>query len=237
MPRLKKKDYENLSSENVAKVVSLMNPETGKPITKKEACQILNIAYNTTRLAKILQDHEENVAYVQLRKSQNKGKAATAAEKAEAIRYYLQGDSISSIAKSLYRSPGFIKNIIEQVGVPSKPTTKEEKKKVDYLPDECAAEDFKVGEIVWSARHHAPAEIREELSIDHQAEKAGFSDVNYEKKYSSKCYAIWVMENIDQDKEMWISGVETGGYNAYALAYDLGKLSHLEDYGVDLRKI
>ena len=31
--------------------------------------------------------------------------------------------------------------------------------------------------------------------------------------------------------------VSTGGYAAYSLAYDLGKLSHLEKYGVDLSRI
>ena len=43
----------------------------------------------------------------------------------------------------------------------------------DYLPDECIAEDFANGEIVWSAKYHGPAIIKQELSVDYQAEKPG----------------------------------------------------------------
>ena len=30
---------------------------------------------------------------------------------------------------------------------------------------------------------------------------------------------------------------DIGGFYAFALAYDLGKLKHLEEYGVDLEKL
>ena len=43
--------HEKLSNENIAKVVSLLSGDS--PITKKEACEILNIRYNTTPLQKI----------------------------------------------------------------------------------------------------------------------------------------------------------------------------------------
>lgn len=235
---MKKKDWENLSPENIEKVKLLLEPTNGdKPITKKEACEILNISYNTTRLSKIIGDYDERKAYVQLRKAQNRGKPATEVEIREAVRDYLQGDNISSIAKSLYRTPGFIKSIIEQVGVPARPKSKEERIDVSYLPEECVADEFQPGEIVWSARHHCAAQIEEELSIDYQAEKPGFSDVNYEKKYGAKCYSIWVFEDVDTEKESWTSGIEIGGYKAFSLAYDLGKLGHLESLGIDLRKL
>ena len=104
------------------------------------------------------------------------------------------------------------------------------------LPDSCIAESFSSGEIVWSAVYQKPARVDYELSVDYQAEREGFIDVNYESKYGSKCYAIYVMEEIRDDTEKW-ANVETGGYAAYSLAYDLGKLSHLEKYGVDLSRI
>jgi hypothetical protein len=44
------------------------------------------------------------------------------------------------------------------------------------------------------------------------------------------------MEEIREDTEKW-ANVETGGYFAYSLAYDLGKLEHLKEYGVDLSRI
>jgi len=228
--RLKKKDHENLSDTNIRKVIELLNGQA--PISKKEACSILNIAYNTTRLQRIIDDFEETQAYRSKRKLQNKGKAATKDEVADAVTRFLSGEPISEIASGLYRSSGFVKAIIERVGVPQK-----QEGVYDYLPEECVAEDFAVGEIVWSARYHGPAIIRAELSVDYQAERPGYRDVNYEKKYGTKAYNIWVIEKIDDDySERWTTSTG-GGFAATQLAYDLGKLSHLKEHGVDLSRI
>ena len=235
---VKKKEWENLSPSNIEKVITLLNPQDGgRPITKKEACAILNISYNTARLSSIIDEYNGHKEYVQLRKSQNRGKPASDMEVSEVIRDYLSGDSIATIAKSLYRSSGFVKSIVERVGIPSRGVSKEERSTVGYLPEECVAEEFAPGEIVWSALHHAPAEIEYEISVDYQAERPGFKDTNYEKKYGAKCYSIWIREDIDQDKEFWVSGIETGGFKAIALAYDLGSLRHLEKYGVDFSRL
>ena len=188
----------------------------------------MNIAYNTTRLQRIIDDFQDKKDFIQLRKSQNRGKPARDEEIREAVERFLSGDSIADIAKGLFRSPGFVRGIIDRVGVPQRTEGD-----VDYLPDECCAETFEEGELVWSARYHAPAIVRKEVSVDYQAEQSGFLDVNYEKKYGSKCYAIWILESVDPDAEKW-AHVETGGYNAYSLAYDLGKLAHLQKYGVSL---
>ena len=211
---------------------------------------MLNIAYNTTRLQRIIDDYEDKKSYRELRKAKNRGKAATDSEITEAVELFLSGDSIAAIAKGLYRSAGFVRGIIERVGVPQKTEAKidflpdeccvgvpqKTEDKVDFLPDECCAEQFDEGEIVWAARYSAPAIVRHEVSVDYQAERAGYSDVNYEKKYGSKCYSIYVMEKIRQDQEMYIEAM-TGGFNAFCLAYDLGKLTHLKKYGVDLSRI
>ena len=45
---------------------------------------------------------------------------------------------------------------------------------VAVLPDSCIAESFAPGEIVWSAVYQKPARIEHELSVDYQAERAGF---------------------------------------------------------------
>lgn len=230
MARLKRKDHENLTDSNIQKVINLLSAD--RPISKKAACDMLNISYNTTRLQKIIDDFEDKVEYREIRKKQNRGKAASNEEIREAVERYLSGDSITEIAAGLFRSAGFIRSIIERVGVP----TPSKEGGVLCLPDSCVAESFSSGEIVWSAVYQKPARVDHELSVDYQAEREGFIDVNYEKKYGSKCYAIYVMEEIRDDTEKW-ANVETGGYFAYSLAYDLGKLSHLEKYGVDLSRI
>lgn len=229
--RIKKKDHEKLSSANISHVISLLEPEKGQPISKKEACDILNIAYNTTRLNRIIEEYKDQQIFVAKRKSQNRGRAATKAEIQQVVTEYLQGDTISSIAKGLYRSPGFVKAIIERVGVPQV-----DKSSYCYLPDECVSDSFIKGQRVWSAKYQAPAIVKEELSVDYQAEKPGFEDTNYEKKYSSKCYSIYVFQEVKQDSEFFM-GASTGGFNGYALACELGSLEHLKEYGVDLTKL
>ena len=232
---VKKKDYENLTATNIQKVIGLLNPtDGGSPISKKEACEILNIAYNTTRLDKIIAEHLERREYVKKRKAMNRGRPASDTEIGEAVAGYLRGEPINEIAAALYRSPAFIKALIDRVGVPERTST-EDSLEYDYIPEQCVAESFEAGEIVWSAKYHSAAIIEKELSVDYQAEKPGFLDVNYEKKYSSKCYAIYVLTRSTDDDDVFSR--RKPGFYAYALAYDLAKLEHLKQYGVDLSTI
>ena len=194
---------------------------------------MLNIAYNTTRLQKIIDDHTEHKEYVKKRKAMNRGRPPTDQEIGEAVAGYLRGDPINEIASGLYRSPAFIKALLERVGVPER-VSGEEVGNFDYIPEQCVAEDFSSGEIVWSAKYHSAAIIEDEISIDHQAEKPGYSDLNYEKKYSSKCYSIYVLTKNEED-DPFVK--RKPGFYAFALAYDLGKLEHLKEYGVDLSLI
>lgn len=197
---------------------------------------MLNISYNTTRLDKIIEDYLETAAYVSKRKSMNRGKAASNTEISEAVMGYLQGMTISDIAKSLYRSPSFVKNLIERVGVPQRLTSKEQAGEVDYLPDECVSDSFEVGEIVWSARYHRAGTIMNELSPTYVQSKKGLTNTDYETRYACKCYDIHISEDTDSEDSMF-PGVSAGGFFASSTAYDLGKLSHLEKYGVNLKSI
>ena len=228
--KIKKKDHENLSENNISKVIDLLTGN--QPISKKVACDMLNIAYNTTRLQRIIDDYQDKIEYRELLKKQNRGRGASNEEIREAVERYLSGDSIAEIAGGLFRSSGFVRSLIERVGVPKV----ERESGISILPESCIGESFAPGEIVWSAVYQKPARVDYELSVDYQAEKAGFSDVNYEKKYGSKCYAIYLMEEVREEADKW-ANIDKGGYAAYSLAYDLGKLSHLEKYGVDLSRI
>ena len=181
---MRKRDNEKLTQENIKKVIELLSTE--KPITKKEACGILNISYNTTRLNKIIEDYEDTLAFRAKRISQNRGKPATQAEIAEAITSYLQGDSIIQIAKSLYRSAGFIKAIIERIGVPYRPGALESKNEIGMFPDECMSEEFEIDEIVWSAEHHCTARVQFEYTLEHTRKMPGLQEMDYEKKLEIK---------------------------------------------------
>ena len=189
-----------------------------KPITKKEACEILNISYNTTRLNRIIEDFQDKQNFRATRKAQLKGKAASKDEIKDAIMSYLRGESISEISQGMYRSAGFVKSILQRVGVPTRPALVEERKGYAYLPEQCVAEEFSVGERVWSAFYHAPALIEKE-----------YEDPMYQSKYAGKCYSIYVLEETES--------LAVGGFYAASIAYDLGKLTHLEQYGIDIEKI
>ena len=216
MARVKKKDHEKLTQENIRHVIELLSRE--KPITKKEACQILNITYNTTRLNSIIPDFEDKLHFRAKRKAQLKGKPASKDEIKSAIQSYLRGESVSEISQGMYRSAGFIRAILDRVGVPTRPVAIEERKGCAFLPDQCVAEEFTEGERVWSAFYHAPAIVGKQ-----------YEDPMYEEKYAGKCYSIYVLEESES--------LNVGGYHGASIAYDLGKLTHLEQHGIDTTKI
>ena len=216
---------------------ALLNPSSSeKPITKKEACDILNISYNTARLQKIIEEYDERKEYTKKRKAGLRGRPASTQEIAEACSSFLGGDTISDISKRLFRSPSFVRSILERVGVPSRPANKEERLTTHYFPDECVAEDFKEGEIAWSAQYHSTVVVKECLTPEYIASKNGMAYVDYESKYGCPCYGIYVVQKVDSEGS-YFSNVESGGFNAYAPAYELGKLTHLEKYGINLERI
>ena len=116
MKMIKKKAHEKLSDDNIQKVIGLLRQES--PITKKEACEILNIRYNTTRLQNIIDDYEDTLAFKTKRKDQLRGKPASEDEIKSVVQSYIEGENISTIATDMYRSPAFVKNIINRLGVP-----------------------------------------------------------------------------------------------------------------------
>jgi|TARA_B110000459_G_C16435843_1_gene413938 hypothetical protein len=166
-----------------------------------------------------MEDHSETLRYRATRKSQLKGTKATDLEIKQTIEWYLDERPISDIAKAMYRSSTFVKNIINRVGVPEK-RPKTEQRGSGYLPEECVSNTFEPGEKVWYTRKDLPARVIKEFR----------NDTNYEDKYGSKCYQIYVIELTDFESP-YFGFIKEGGYYATALAYDLGSLKHLEKYG------
>ena len=221
MRRLRKKAGEDLTDSTIAKVIKLLNPSTSeKPITKKEACDLLKISYNTQRLQTIIEGYNERIEFRATRKKQKRGRPASADEISEAVRAHLRGDPITDIASGLYRSVPFVRSIIETVGVPTRGANAEERYAVGIIPDKCVAEEFDEGEVVWSAADHASA------TVLHQNK-----NIDYQSKYGCKCYSIYVHESSEEYEAYG------PGYYSSALAYDLGSLKHLQEYDIDLKNI
>jgi transposase len=215
---IKTRKHENLTETNVQHVIELLNDE--KPITKKEACSILNISYNTTRLNKIIEDHLDTVAYRERRKSQNKGRGATEMEIKQVVNFYLDGANVSDIAKGLYRSPAFIKAIIDRVGIPQKlAQTDYEGRRNAMLPEQCVADEFEVGEKIWAVRQNYPALVEKELRPE-QAEERGY-----------RLYLCYTIECSQEDlKGSYFPHLSFAGKNYPLATYEMGKLEHLQKY-------
>ena len=215
MPRrVKKKSHEKLTDTNVQHVLELLKDDN--PITKKEACSILNISYNTTRLTNIIDEYLERLDYKNKRKAQNKGKPAREDEIKRVIEDYLDGDSIIEIAAHIFRSPSFVKGIIDRVGVPQRASVEQMKKGITVLPEACIAEAFETGEVVWCPQYNAAAEVVKE-----------YKKTYYENTYECRAYQVYVIKTSEFDQVF--------GFYADQLAYDLGKLQHLEEYGIDVK--
>ena len=113
-------ETELMTDANIAKVIRLLEPqeEGKKPITKKDACAILGMSYNTTRLGTIIEDYKQKQARTAQRKSELRGKPVTQEEKVYIISEYLGGETVDAISKMTYRSSRFIKDVLESNSVP-----------------------------------------------------------------------------------------------------------------------
>ena len=155
---------ENLSDLNMKKVISLMFPETGKPITKKLACEILCISYNVARLDKLIQTFKDREAFREKKMSENKGKPATSDEIKYIVKEYIKGESITQIAKDLFRGVSFVNTVLEVNDIPRKPRT-QDYFKPELIPESAIRSEFKVDEIVYSARYDSLAKIKWESKM------------------------------------------------------------------------
>ncbi len=216
---IKSKKHEKLDETNIQRVIGHLESDT--PITKKEACEMLNISYNTTRLSKIIEEYKETMDFRARRKELNRGKRATDMEIRQTVQRYLSGEPVSDIAKGLYRSATFVKGIVERIGIPTKRPKTEQgmNQKMGYLPEECVSDDFFVGEKVWCSRYDLPARIMKEGV--------------YSRKTECKIYHVYVIE-LTNFESPYFGFIKEGGFHAHYPSYDLGSLRHLEKYGAEI---
>ena len=195
-------EEELMTETNIIRVIKLLEPTEGKPITKKDACQILGMAYNTARLATIIEEFKKKQERTAQRKAELRGKPATQEEIVYIISEYLNGETVDSISKSTYRGPAFIKQILENNNVPIRQTS-HDYFNPELIPEGAVRERFKIGEIVYSARYDSIARI----DMEQKSSKYGW------------IYRIWLLA--DKWKQ-----------SAYQEAYELASLEHLREIGV-----
>lgn len=165
--RTKSSDLEKLDPQNLDKVIALLEPEDGKPISKKDACAMLCIAYNTTRLGTLIEKHKEKKLAVAARRAALRGKPATPQEVQFIISSYLEGDTVSSLAERTYRSSGLISQILESHAVPLRAKA-HDYFRPELIPEAAMQLRFQVDEVVYSARYDSMAKIKSELFQNNQ---------------------------------------------------------------------
>ena len=224
---IKKKAYEKLDDTNIKRVISALEGES--PVTKKEACEMLNISYNTTRLAKIIENFREEQDIRKRRMSRNRGKPASKDELKEMIELYLDGQTLTDIAKYLYRSPTFIKTHLNRIGVPSRISEGEQ----FIVPDECVKYEFEVGEWVWFCDNRP----------DTRGGHAGkiTKDLGTNEKRLGHAYNIDYWIPMEWQEGFWVAwwpGIKrVKGWTAQR-AENLASIQHLiDEYGINEEKL
>jgi hypothetical protein len=176
--------------------------EATPKMTKKDACQILGIAYNTARLDSLIQKYKEKKERDASRRAALRGKPATQDEISYVIQEYLEGATVDAISKSIYRGPTFIKAILDKYDVPVRQNS-HDYFKPELIPDGATRTRFAVGEIVYSARYDSTARIDAE---------------QFDERYGW-IYRIWLLA------EKWKQ-------SAYTEAYELASLEHIRNMGI-----
>lgn len=217
--KVKKKEGENLTPANIKKVIDLL--EASPSITKKEACERLSIAYNTTRLAKIIDEYKDEIAETARKRKANIGKPISNFEIQTVVEGYLDRQSIKDIAARIYRPTDVVKKIIAAVGVPNT-STEYNYVNIGMVPDQCMSNSFYVGQIVWSMAYNSPALVTEEY-------------VNYKGGaiQGSNYYSLYIIQSYEHQSK-WFAPRDHGGFNAGAWSYDIASLEHLAKYGIDI---
>lgn len=200
-------EEEKMTDANIARVITLLEPqeEGAKPITKKLACELLGMAYNTKRLDQVIQEYTERKSKERERRAAKRGKPATPDEVQYVIQDYLSGETVDSISKSLYRSTAFVKGILEKYHVPIR-SAKHDYFHPELIPDGAVRERFRVGEIVYSARYDSTARIDAEIE---NSPKHGW------------VYRLWLIADKWQQC-------------CYQPASELASLEHLRELGVKI---
>lgn len=197
-------EQERMTDANIERVIELLEPkEQGvKPITKKDACQILGMSYNTTRLDSVIQTYKERKEKTAKRRAEKRGKPITLDEVQFIIQSYLTGDPISTIGENTYRGAQLIKQVLDRYSVPIRKSSPDYFKP-ELIPDGAVRDRFDIGETVYSARYDSMAKI--------QAEQT-------HPEYGW-IYRIWLLS------DRWLQ-------SAYQPASELASLKHLRELGV-----
>lgn len=154
------KDGEDLSSAKIEEVIKKLNQE--KPITKKSACEMLNISYNTARLNKIIEEYNETKAYHEKRRKELRNKPLSKEEISYIVSSYLEEGNLSILSETSHRSTNVIKRVLEKYNIPLRNSSITYHNPIFLNPD-ALSEEYAKDDLVYSARYDQPAYISKKV--------------------------------------------------------------------------
>jgi hypothetical protein len=151
-----KKEHENLDKPNMLKVIELLEAE--KPITKKAACEILNITYNTPRLAKLIKEFKDREDSNKRLRDKLKGTPLSLSEVTIIVEEYLNGTPVSTISELTYRPTSLINKCVKELNVPLR-TADASYQQPYFIEQDAISEEYIKDDLVYAARYQCPALI------------------------------------------------------------------------------
>lgn len=202
---VKRRDGELLDNNSIARMLTKLESEN--PISKKDACSMLNISYNTSRLNKIIEEYKERKEYDTRRRKEKRRQAITDSEKADIISMYLEGSALSEISDTVYRSTDVIKRVLYNYNIPLR-NSEYSYWKPALLPEDSISEEYNENDLVYSAKYACAARIVKKVQ---------------DNETHGSVYRIWLYGDYNQ--------------YALQPYYELSDLTKLQDIGVEIKDI
>ena len=202
--KIRAKDGENLSKANIKLVIGLLEQE--KPVTKKVACEKLNISYNTTRLAKIIEQYISELEYQKTMRAKLRLQPLSDAEAKSIVESYLSGDALSLICETSFRSTAKVKYVLEKYNIPLR-SEENDYFNAAMVADKAISEDYVEGDLVYAVRYNSPAYIRKLFSNDKEHGKVYAITIIGDKRRNAyqPFYELSDLRSIQKDLDVEIS--------------------------------
>ena len=153
---IRKQEGEDLSESNIARVI--LELEKDKPVTKTAACAMLSISYNPKRLGTIIANHKDTLEHRAKMRKKLRNEPIDTATASEIVSNYMSGTSIADISASTYRSTAVVKRVLRSYNTPIRSSSVDYQNPI-FLDDDALANDYKKGDLVYSARYDCPATV------------------------------------------------------------------------------
>ena len=150
------KDKEEIPEAKIRQVIWMLKANK----TKKACCEHLGIAYNTTRLNKIIEDFRAKEQRAKDLKEKAKTMEITPAIRKDIASSYVNGEAQSAIAARYYISPQKVKSILMEMNVPIRARAKNAAAKTEHIAQDLDVK-FKVDDRVFYGPENAFAIITE----------------------------------------------------------------------------